>query len=136
MMEKYHTKKGLIEYWAASLFSNNQELFLQCFQPETISKDIFASTQSNKVRVVQDYIDQITRNRTLREVGYRTKNNILGGQKEHEVELVLTYADKKTVTIDAQISEMTDSHHEENHSIYVLDTSVRKMIKMIKQQIE
>jgi hypothetical protein len=134
IMKKYQTKKGLIEYFAASLFLDNRDLFLQSFAPEVISKDLFSEKEENKYKVIGTFMDAIRHNNTLTEVGYKTKSNMLGGQEDNKITLVLKYGDR-SVEIEVELKTMKDYHGTDFHSIYVINTSVKDIIRSIEKEL-
>lgn len=133
IMKKYQTKEGLVEYFAASLFLNDQDLFLQSFTPEVISKDLFSEKEENKYKVIESFINTIRRNNTLTGVGYKTKSNLIGEQDDNKIMLVLKYGDR-TVETEIELKKLNDYHDTDIHSIYVINTSVKDIIRSIEEK--
>lgn len=128
-------KKELVQYFITGLTLNNQDIFMSCFNPETISKDLFKINISDKNEVISDMIKQLTRN-GIKEVKYKENKGFM--KDSNEIALTIIYEDGKEAKININIESLSDMHTEkgEAHTTYYIKDSVWDIIEQIKTALQ
>lgn len=130
ILAKYKNKKGVVEYLFATVLMDNPELFIQAFNTETISKDLFKDDEIDKKIVAQRMMDRISRNKTLVGVGYTPLKGSFGAEKD-ESKVILRYKDDLEVSLELSFVKGGTAHAEDDE-IYSVSTSAWDMIDQIE----
>ncbi|MDC3424267.1 hypothetical protein NC797_07065 [Aquibacillus sp. 3ASR75-11] len=131
LLQRYREKQGVVEFLFASILMDNPDLFIQSFEPEVISKDLFKIDTFNKSEVAEMFISKISRNGKLEQVGYENSKGILGA-KSDKAEVRLRYSDGIEVTLSLTF-EKSGSIHQDGGEIYSISTSVWEIIDSINK---
>lgn len=130
---KKEKKKDVVKYFIAGLLTNDIDIFLSSFYPETISRDLFASDNPDKDAVAQEIMGKITRADQLQKVEYGERKGLLK-QDSNTITLIFTYIDGKKAEIRVDTLPLVDAHHEgEEDAIYVITSSAWDMISDIEK---
>jgi hypothetical protein len=131
VIQRYREKKGVIEFLFASIVLNDPNLFVQSFQPEVISKDLFKVENTDKVEVAKNLMKKISRNGKLIKVGYENKLGVFNMETQ-EANIILVYEDGVQVKIPIQF-QLSETHHHKDDQIYSIKTSVWEIIDRIEK---
>lgn len=126
-------KVKLIKYFITGLTIKNTDLFISCFNPETISKDLFTFDNPDKNEVALDLIKQMTREGKIKEIHYKENRGFLN-ESTNEITLTFIYEDGQEAKVNFTVESFNDIHDEqdEEHSVYVISTSALTMIEQIE----
>lgn len=128
--KNFDPKKDLVNYFIAGITAKDADIFVSCYEVETISQDLFSVEEPDKRKVLEDIINRISRDGKLKEVVYEKKKGAFG-TPTNEIQLTLIYEDDKAVDITFQTKAYKDNHHS-NESIYVITTSVWDIVQQIE----
>ncbi len=129
----YRVKKGVVEFLFATVIMEDPQHFIQSFQPEIISKDLFSVDNNDKLVVAQEMIKRISRDNKLEKIGY--EENKVSFTEGETATINMYYKDDKVTSINLQFSK-TPNHHNENAEIYSIKTSVWDIIEEIEKGTE
>src|SRR5690606_10227551 len=85
-VENFDPKKDLINYVNAEITANDADIFISCYDVETISNDLFSVEELDKRIVVEDIINRISRDGKLKEIEYKEKKGAFGAPS-NEIQL-------------------------------------------------
>mgnify|MGYP001420578728 FL=1 len=132
-LEEFISQEQTIYCMIGTAMADNADYFIESFHLETFSKDLFSINNPEKIEVVQSFMEQITRNKTISAVGYKEQQGTFGTSK-NIADVVLKYEDGLVVQLEIEF-EPTESHKHgdvhDNHSIYVIKTSILDIIENI-----
>lgn len=124
-------KEELVKYFIAGLYTNDIDIFLSNFHPETLSRDLFKSNNPDKDAVARELINKITRDKQLKAVDYDVQKGFWNKDSD-ALSINITYQDGKVANIVIDIVSLTDSHEEHEHAIFYITTSAWDIIKQIE----
>ncbi|MDE3841029.1 hypothetical protein C0966_17335 (plasmid) [Bacillus methanolicus] len=124
-------KKDVVKYFIAGLMTNDVDIFLSSFYPQTISEDLFKSKVQDKTKVAEDIMNQITRSGRLKEIQYADRKGIFNS-KTDKLSLTFIYNDNKQAKVTLHVLPVQDSHHEHEENIFVITTSAWLIIEQIE----
>ncbi|MCM3443617.1 MULTISPECIES: hypothetical protein [Metabacillus] len=133
VVDHYREKKGVVEFLFASVLMKDAELFIQAYLPQVISDDLFKVDNGDKIEVTLDIINKISRNGTLKEIGYESEKGVFGTDTQ-TAKVKLIYTDELEVTLSLDF-KMSGTQHEDGHSgdIYSITTSAWDIIDAINK---
>lgn len=127
----YRQKKGVVEFLFATILMKDVDLFIQAFQPEVISSDLFKVDTVDKNEVGLTLINKISRDGKLTKVGYETEKGVFGIEGD-EALVTLIYSDGLEVTILLTFESAGTQHEHGDDAIYSITTSAWDMINIIE----
>lgn len=131
VLARYKEKKGVVEFLFATVLMENTELFVQAFDTETISKDLFKDDEPNKELVAKRLMSRISRDDTLSEVKYTPLTGAFGTE-EDESKVTLYYEDGRKVSMMLSFVKGGTAHSDDDE-IYSVKTSAWDMINNIEK---
>ncbi|MGN7299098.1 hypothetical protein [Ferdinandcohnia sp. SAFN-114] len=126
---KYADKKGVLEFFLATIALKDVDLFLESFDLYAISGDIHSSPEKNKDLVIEDLMTQLSRDGLLVKLGYKEVKGKFGADS-NTVKVTFFYSDGLEATIPISFAKTHDHHNGEE--VYSISTSVLEMLKDIK----
>ncbi|WML38145.1 hypothetical protein RCG19_13010 [Neobacillus sp. OS1-2] len=124
-------KTDVLKYFIAGLLTNDIDIFLSSFYPETISKDLFQSNITDKVKVAEGIMERISRNGQITDVQYVVKKGAFNTET-NKISVILIFKDEKKAKVTLDIIPVKDSHEKDEKSVYVINTSAWKIIEQIE----
>lgn len=127
-------KLDVLKYFLTGIQTNDVDIFLSSFYPQSISEDLFkVKTDSiDKTEVVKEIMKRISKDGKLVNVKYIDEKGALGSST-NKITLILQYKDKTEVKVKISAILLGDKHHKEN-KVYVINTSAWDIIKQIERE--
>lgn len=129
--ERYRDPQNVIRFMFGTIILKDADLFMQTFETETISKDLFAVDNPDKMEVAADLINQISRDGKLDRVGVINVRGNIG--QEITVRIALGYSDGIEVRVPIEMKLYGDIHGEED-PVYYINSSVWDIIEKIEEK--
>ncbi|MBU8855241.1 hypothetical protein [Bacillus altitudinis] len=128
-LEKFNSKEGTIEFFFASLEMNDTELFISAFQDESITEDLFASDNPDKLSVANELMRKFTKDSTIKEVRLYKKNDYLSNPNDLKIGIV--YENETVHKINIKLHQYKDKHDEHTHSMYVISSKPSELLNQL-----
>lgn len=128
-LEKFNSKEGTIEFFFASLEMNDTELFISAFQDESITEDLFASDNPDKLSVANELMRKFTKDNTIKEVRLYKKNDYLSNPNDLKIGIV--YENETVHKINIKLHQYKDKHDEHTHSMYVISSKPSELLNQL-----
>ncbi|WP_209124399.1 hypothetical protein [Alkalihalobacillus sp. BA299] len=131
IVERQRDPQNVIQFMFGTIILEEPELFVQTFETETISKDLFKVDNPDKLKVAANLMNQISRNGKLSRVGVI---NVRGSiNQEVTVRIALEYSDGMEIKVPVKMKLYGDAHGED-HEIYYITSSVWDIIEEIESK--
>ncbi|WP_066418237.1 hypothetical protein [Sutcliffiella cohnii] len=131
MTQRQRIPENVIQFLFGTILVDDPELFVQAFDTETISKDLFAIDNPDKLEVASDIMNRISRDSKLERVGIINTKGSVG--QEVTVRIAISYSDGLEIKFPITMRLQRNSHGEDN-SIYFISSSVWDLIKVIESK--
>lgn len=125
--------KDLVNYFVVGLLEKDTNIFLSTFAPETISRDVFKSSETDKEKVVQQMISKISRQDTIQNIRY-AENKGAFNKSTDKITLKLSYSDGKRAKCTISVIKGGDKHR--TQSYYLITTSIWSIIEQIEESLK
>jgi hypothetical protein len=125
------TKQNVLKYFIVGLLEDDLDIFLSSFYPESISKDLYQSTEPDKEKVARQIMARISRNGQIADIHYDISKGSFNSNA-NEIDILITYEDEKKAGIILDITGLADAHHPEE-KIYVIQSSAWDIINDIEK---
>lgn len=126
-------KIDVLKYFIAGLLADDMDIFLSSFNPESISKDLFQSEVEDKTKIAEEIMSRISRDGQIKDVQYKLEKGAFNSGERNKISVTLTYKDNQNAKVKLDIIPLSDAHHDDKESIYVIATSAWKIIKQVEK---
>lgn len=130
--DKYSNHEGLVKYLFAALKLKDENMFLEVFVPETISKDLFKEENPDKASVVKGWIQEMTRDGQLDNIGYAVKKGSFGSDL-NEMVLYFMFTDGVQVAVPIELEESVHYHGEKEERMVMISNSIYSILDELKK---
>jgi hypothetical protein len=126
-------KKYTMDLFLTGLMKQDSNIFAYSYEPGSLSKDLFEDKDTDKSKVLHNFMNHITRDNKLTKVTYFIPKGSLATEKD-EIDLHLYYQDKKEAKMKLSLKVVTDEHNKMKYENYLITTSVIELGKTIEEQ--
>ncbi|MGG1594747.1 hypothetical protein [Terribacillus saccharophilus] len=130
--EKYNSVEGAITFLFSAVTLKNEDLFIQAFVPESLSKDIFNGESVDNSDVIVDFIQAISKDQEIINIEYNRKEGVLGAAKDEAV-VRLVYSDQSEAEINMTFKHYSSSNHGDDISTYLVLTTPSEIVAQIEK---
>jgi hypothetical protein len=134
---RYSKPESAIEYLFAVSMLNQEDFYPDAFTLEQYNEDVFGHEEADKVKLVNDIMDRLSRNKTLQSVKM-VKSMMVLEKESLRVVADLNYSDlEDPIRINVKLKKLEqhseDEHiHEHESNYYYIDSSVWDLLNRIE----
>ncbi|PAD38399.1 hypothetical protein, partial [Terribacillus sp. 7520-G] len=130
--EKYNSVEGAITFLFTAVRLKDEDLFIQEFEPESLSKDILNGGSVNNSDVIMDFIQAISKDQEITDIKYNQKEGVLGTYKD-EAAVKLIYSDQSETDINLAFKHYSSNNHGDDLSTYLISTTPSEIVSQIEE---
>lgn len=135
--ERYSKPESAVEYLFAVAMLNQEDFYPDAFTLEQYNEDVFGNEETNKIKLVTDIMNRLSRNQTLESVEM-IKSMMVFEKDSLRVVADLNYSDlEEPIRINVKLKKLEqhseDEHiHEHGSNYYYIDSSVWDILGSIE----
>ncbi|QXE03603.1 hypothetical protein [Terribacillus sp. DMT04] len=130
--EKYNTVEGAITFLFSAVTLKDEDLFIQAFEPESLSKDIFNGDSVDNSEVIMDFIQAISKEQEITDINFIQKEGVLGTLKD-EAAVKVVYSDHSEAEINLTFKHYSSNNHGDDLSTYLVSTAPSEIVAQIEK---